>query len=308
MITSASDIKHPYSVNKTYTPDEARRYCEKLAKSHYENFLIAGIFCPKELRQHFYNVYSYCRISDDLGDEIGDPEQSLVLLDWWESELDLMIKGSPKHPAFVALADTVEQFQIPVSLFRNLLTAFRQDQYTPTYDSYDELLGYCVNSANPVGRLVLYLCGSVEEECLLLSDKICTALQLANFWQDITRDLVKNRIYIPLEDISTYGVTIEELRSHKFTPQFASLMRYEVDRTRALFLEGAALGELVDRRLRLDIEMFSQGGMEVLRKIEGQGYDVLSKRPSIPKSRQIWMLIGRLSKSFSRGQPLSRNQ
>ena len=294
MDISAENIEHPYRVNGPVTIEEARRYCERLAKSHYENFLVAGIFCPKPLRQHFYNVYAYCRISDDLSDEIGDPRKSLVLLDWWEDELDAMYRGTPRHPAFVALAETVEKFGIPAAPFRNLLTAFRQDQVTTRYPTYQDVLGYCVNSANPVGQLVLYLCGYNDAHRFALSDKTCTALQLANFWQDVTRDLDKDRVYLPLEDMARFGYTEESLFARRFTPEFAALMQFEVDRTRQMFEEGIALCDLVDKKVRLDIEMFNRGGLEVLRLIEKQGYDVLTRRPSVSKGRQFALLFSRL--------------
>jgi squalene synthase HpnC len=297
-IPSAADIEHPYRVAGPVTPEEARRYCERLAKSHYENFLVATVFCPRPLRQHFYNVYAYCRISDDLGDEIGDPQKSLLLLDWWEEELNAMVRGEPRHPVFVALAETVAKFSIPPDPFRDLLTAFRQDQTLTRYPAYTDLLGYCKNSANPVGRLVLALCGYTDAERLALSDKICTALQLANFWQDVTRDLDKDRLYLPLEDMERFGVTEEALRAGRFTPEFAALMRFEVERTRALFAEGAPLGALVNRRVRLDIEMVQQGGLEVLRRIEQQDYDVLSRRPAVSKRRQLALLLRRLLKAI----------
>jgi squalene synthase HpnC len=291
---TADQIDHPYRFDGRATPDAARRYCERLAKSHYENFLVAGIFCPRLLRQHFYNVYAYCRISDDLGDEIDDPQKSIILLDWWETELDAMYRGEPIHPVFVALQETVAKFGIPADPFRDLLTAFRQDQVITRYPTYDDLLGYCRFSANPVGRLVLYLCGYSDAERQELSDSTCTALQLANFWQDVVRDLDKDRIYIPLEDISCFGYTQEALIARQFSPEFAGLMQFEVERTKELFAEGAKLGSLVDRRVRLDVEMFSRGGTEVLRLIEGQRYDVLTRRPSISKGRQISMLLGRI--------------
>ncbi len=291
---TAQDIPHPYQFAGTATPEEARLYCEKLAKSHYENFLVAGAFCPKPLRQHFYNVYAYCRISDDLSDEIGDPAKSLILLDWWEEELDAMYAGKPRHPVFVALAETVQKFAIPAGPFRDLLTAFRQDQHVTRYQTFEELVGYCRYSACPVGRLVLYLCGYQDDERLTLSDKTCTALQLANFWQDVTRDLVKDRVYIPLEDMARFGYTEESLFARRFTPEFAALMKFEVDRTHTLFNEGLKLTTLVEKRVRLDIEMFNRGGMEVLRRIEQQHYDTLTTRPAVPKSRQFALLIGRL--------------
>lgn len=295
MELTADQIDHPYRVTGPVTPIEARRYCERLAKSHYENFLVAGVFCPRSLRQHFYNVYAYCRISDDLGDEIGDTQKSLVLLDWWERELDALYSGSPRHPVFVALQDTVAQFEIPIDPFRDLLTAFRQDQVMTRYPTYNELLGYCRNSANPVGRLVLYLCGYKDEERLALSDKTCTALQLANFWQDVARDLLKDRVYLPLEEIERFGYTEAKLFAREFNPEFAALMKFEVDRTHDLFAEGASLGPLVERRVRLDVEMFSRGGQEVLRLIEQQHYDVLTSRPSVSKRRQMQMLLSRIS-------------
>ena len=295
---NAATIEHPYRVDTPVTVTQARQYCEKLARSHYENFLVAGIFCPRPLRQHFYNVYAYCRISDDLSDEIGDTQKSLVLLDWWEDELDAMYRGEPRHPVFVALAETVEKFGIPADPFRDLLTAFRQDQITTRYPTYDDLLGYCKNSANPVGRLVLSLCGYSDGERLALSDKTCTALQLANFWQDVTRDLDKDRIYIPLEDLERFGYNVESLFARRFTPEFADLMRFEIARTRTLFDEGLALGGMVDKRVRLDVEMFSRGGQEVLRLIEQQNYDVLTRRPSVSKKRQMAILFQRLLKNF----------
>ena len=288
------EIEHPYRYQGTATLEEARRYCERLAKSHYENFLVAGVFCPRPLRQHFYNVYSYCRISDDLSDEIGDTQKSLILLDWWEDELNAMYRGEPRHPVFVALAETVKQFGIPADPFRDLLTAFRQDQVMTRYPTYEDLLHYCVYSANPVGRLVLYLCGYSDARRLELSDKTCTALQLANFWQDVTRDLEKDRIYIPLEDLVRFGYTEASLCAREVTPAFRELMKFEVERTHALFAEGAKLGELVERRVRLDIEMFTRGGLEVLRLIEAQNYDTLSRRPSVSKRRQVAILFGRL--------------
>ncbi len=289
-----AEIPHPYRFEGVATLEEARRYCERLAKSHYENFLVAGAFCPRPLRQHFYNVYAYCRISDDLADEIGDAAKSLVLLDWWEAELDALYQGSPRHPVFVALAETVQKFAIPSEPFRDLLTAFRHDQRVTRYPTYEDVAGYCRYSANPVGRLVLYLCGYQDAERLALSDKTCTALQLANFWQDVTRDLEKDRVYIPQEDMERFGYTEESLFARRFTPEFAALMRFEVERTQALFTEGQKLGKLVERRVRLDIEMFSRGGQEVLRRIEQQGYDTLTVRPSVPKSRQIAILCQRL--------------
>src|SRR6266700_3851421 len=203
---------------------EAYAYCERLARTHYEHFSVATWFLPKQLRQHFFNVYAYCRISDDLGDETGDCAASLQLLDEWESELNACFSGAPRHPVFVALAGTVREFEVPKHEFSDLLTAFRQDQTTTRYQTFDDLLGYCRYSANPVGHLVLYLCGYRDEERQQLSDYTCTALQLANFWQDITIDLEKNRVYLPLELLSNHGYSVEELFAHKYDSRFESIM------------------------------------------------------------------------------------
>src|SRR5271168_2561413 len=194
---------------------EAREYCARLARSHYENFSVASWFLPHRLRQQFFNVYAYCRISDDLGDEVGDTAASLELLDQWQSELDACYEGTPKHPVFVALAEAVRLFDIPKHEFSDLLIAFRQDQTITRFETFDDVLGYCRYSANPVGHLVLYLCGYHDAERQQLSDYTCTALQLANFWQDVSIDYFKGRIYLPLEDLRRYSVTEEDLAAKR---------------------------------------------------------------------------------------------
>src|SRR5881392_2424176 len=212
--------------------EDAYSYCERLARTHYENFSVATWLLPKRLRQHFFNVYAYCRISDDLGDETGDCAASLQLLDEWESELNACYSGAPRHPVFVALAGTVREFEIPRHEFSDLLTAFRQDQTTTRHQTFDDLLGYCRNSANPVGHLVLYLCGYRDAERQQLSDCTCTALQLANFWQDVAVDYGKGRIYLPLENLRRFDVDESVIASSHATPQFIELMRFEVTRAR----------------------------------------------------------------------------
>ena len=266
---------------------EACSYCERLARTHYENFSVATWFLPKKLRQHFFNLYAYCRISDDLGDETGDPAASLQLLDEWESELNACYERTPRHPVFVALAGTVREFNIPKHEFVDLLTAFRQDQTITRYETFDDLLGYCRNSANPVGHLVLYLCGYRDAERQQLSDFTCTALQFANFWQDVTPDYEKGRIYLPLEDLRKYGVTEKDIADKQNTPQLAELMRFEVQRAREWFDRGIPLVGKVSRELAIDIELFSRGGQEILNAIERQDYAVLGRRPAISKSRKL---------------------
>jgi squalene synthase HpnC len=267
--------------------DDAYAYCERLARSHYENFSVATWFLPKRLRQHFYNVYAYCRISDDLGDETGDREASLQLLDEWESELNACYEGNPRHPVFVALAGTVREFDIPKQTFADLLTAFRQDQKVTRYETFDDLLGYCRYSANPVGHLVLYLCGYRDSDRQQLSDYTCTALQLANFWQDVSADFEKGRIYLPLEDLRKYNVSEAELAAKNNTAAFCEMMRFEVQRARQWFDQGLPLASKVSRDLAIDIELFSRGGQEILNAIERQGYAVLGARPVISKGRKL---------------------
>jgi len=280
-----------YRIPETAPPlEDAQAYCERLAKSHYENFSVATWFLPVRLRQHFYNVYAYCRISDDLGDEVGNPRQSLELLDQWEAELNACYAGTPRHPVFVALQETVRQFRIPQHEFSDLLAAFRQDQTVTRFETFDDLLGYCRYSANPVGHLVLYLCGYSDPERQQLSDCTCTALQLANFWQDVTVDYKKGRIYLPLEDLRRYGVCGEDISHRRTTPEFLRLMKFEVQRAREWFERGLPLVQKVDRELAVDLLLFSRGGQEILNAIERQGFDVLRRRPVISKPRKLWLV------------------
>jgi len=294
-------VRSSAALDESYSLDEARAYTRWLATHHYENFHVVSFLLPKRLHQDFYNVYAYCRWADDLGDETGDRTESLRLLDWWRDELDSLYAGRATHPVFVALRPTVEQYQIPRQPFADLIAAFVQDQTVTRYRNFEELFGYCRCSANPVGRLVLYLCGYRDGERQKLSDATCTALQLANFWQDVTTDLLKDRIYIPLDVMERHGYPLEDLFAHRFTPAFREVMREIVEQARELFLRGLPLSRMVDRRLALDLDLFSRGGMRVLEKIEAQGYDVLRARPAISKTERVWLLLGSLARVvFSR--------
>ena len=270
--------------------EEAREYCRRLARSHYENFSVASWFLPERLRQHFLNVYAYCRISDDLGDEVGDTVRSLQLLDEWETELNACYDGNPRHPVFVALAETVRKFEIPKHEFADLLTAFRQDQSITRYETFNDLLGYCKFSANPVGHLVLYLCGYRDSDRQQLSDCTCTALQLANFWQDVSADFAKGRIYLPLEDLRRFGVNEETIRDRENTSAFRAMLKFEVERAREWFRQGLPLIAKVNRELAIDIELFSRGGQEILKAVERQNYAVLGRRPAISKTRKLALI------------------
>jgi squalene synthase HpnC len=282
--------------------EEARAWCKRLALSHYENFHVASWFLPKKLRPHFHSIYAYCRVSDDLGDETGNREQSLALLDLWGRELDACYRGETRHPVFVALAETIRECEIPKEPFADLLIAFRQDQAVTRFETMADVLNYCRYSANPVGRLVLYVCGYRDPERFELSDHTCSALQLANFWQDVREDYARDRIYFPREDMQHFGVDENTIASARFTPQFRELMRYEVDYARHMFAEGMPLIGMVDADLALDLDLFSRGGLEILRAIEQQNYDVLRARPSISKSRKAALLMRALT-----GKVLGRN-
>jgi squalene synthase HpnC/squalene synthase HpnD len=274
------------------SPEAAQAYTRWLATHHYENFNVVSWLLPKELHQHFYNVYAYCRWADDLGDEIPDAERALELLDWWELELNDCYAGKPSHPVFVALRETILEKEIPRQPFADLLKAFRQDQTVKRYLPWDAVMDYCVYSANPVGRLVLYLCGYRDEQRQRLSDATCTALQVANFWQDVSRDLEKGRIYIPLDIAKAHGVSEADIIQRRFSDKYVALMKDLIARSRQLFAEGRPLAKMVDPRLSIDLEMFSRGGLAVLDAIETQGYDTLHRRPSIGKGKQA-RLLGR---------------
>ena len=289
------------------TLDEARAWCRRLANSHYENFHVASWFLPKLLRPHFHSIYAYCRVSDDLGDEVGDAAQSMALLDFWAKELDACYAGETRHPVFVALAETIRACSIPKEPFADLITAFRLDQTETRYATMLDLLSYCRYSANPVGRLVLYACGEVDEEKFRLSDATCSALQLANFWQDVSRDWAKGRVYIPQQDMGFYGVSDETIANGVATPEFRDLMRLEVDFARGRFEEGLGLLPMVSRDLAVDLDLFSRGGLEILRAIERQDYDVLSGRPSISKGTKFSLALRAVSAKLLPFAALSRD-
>jgi squalene synthase HpnC len=265
------------------TLDQARDYCRRLAETHYENFHVATWFLPAALEPHFHSIYAYCRISDDLGDEVPDKSAALALLDLWGRELDACYEGRARHPVFVALAETIRACAIPKQPFADLLVAFRQDQTITRYATMDDVLAYCRYSANPVGRLVLYACGEANDENFRLSDATCSALQLANFWQDVRVDFLKDRVYLPQDDMRRFSVTDETIAGGVATPEFRALLHREVDFARALFIQGLPLIGMVNRDLALDLDLFSRGGLQILRAIERCDYDVLSARPAISK-------------------------
>jgi squalene synthase HpnC len=274
--------------------EEAQRYTRWLATHRYENFGVVSWLLPRELHQHFYNVYAYCRWSDDLGDEIPDRARALELLSAWEEDLRHCWRHGeePCHPVLIALRETVRAKQTPLRLYLDLLRAFRQDQKTQRYATWDGVLNYCVYSANPVGRLVLHLCDYRDDERQRLSDFTCTALQLANFWQDVSPDLDKGRIYIPIEELAKHGLAEADIVARRFDSRYVALMKSLIARTRELFDAGLPLAPLVDSGLRTDIELFSRGGIAILDAIEASGYNTLSHRPSLSKWKKV-QLLGR---------------
>lgn len=275
---------------------EAQAWCRNLATSHYENFHVATFFLPSKVRPHFESIYAYCRVADDLGDEVRDPMVATRLLDTWGAMLDECYDRPERsmHPVFVALQETVKECNPPRQLFADLLHAFRMDQVKTGYESWEELLEYSHYSANPVGRLVLWVCGYREESLGLLSDKVCTALQLANFWQDVVEDAERGRRYIPAESMIRFGVDEGQILGRVFTPEFRAMIESLVVRTREMLREGAAISSQVDRELGVTLDLFRKGGEAILDGITVQGFDVLRGRPVVSKAKKLSLLMGAL--------------
>jgi len=269
---------------------EAYEHCARIAHSHYENFTVASWLMPRRMRPHMYAIYAYARIADDFADE----QVSLERLDEWEHELDLAYAGTSRHPVMIAIADTVRRYDIPREPFTDLLRAFRSDVDFKGFDTIDDLLEYARYSANPVGRLVLYLFGYRDAPRQRLADAVCSGLQLANFWQDVAIDLAKGRTYIPRLDLERFGVTPQALRDKRVSPEFVALMKHEIALAREMLMSGQALSRMVDWRLRRDVLMFAGGGLAILREIERVGYDVFYKRPKLTRWHYIILLLSAL--------------
>lgn len=303
---------------QTLTYEQADAYTQKLAKTHYENFTVVSWLLPKRLRDDFRHVYAFCRWADDLGDETGDTQQSLRLLDWWKHEIDLCYAGTPRHPVFVALRPTIEKHDLPRKPFDDLVDAFVQDQTVFRYASWDQVLDYCTRSANPVGRLVLYLCGYRDGQRQQLSDATCTALQLANFWQDVRRDIIeRDRVYVPRDVAAVCGLDVELMVKavhadiergpgcgcggsscrtapagiRGILPAYRTTLQSLVGRTWPLFERGRGLWPMLAPDIRLDIELFTLGGESILRMIEKLDYDTLTRRPSLTKPDKLSLMF-----------------
>tara|TARA_B100001778_G_scaffold44356_2_gene32185 strand:+ start:2130 stop:3074 length:945 start_codon:yes stop_codon:yes gene_type:complete len=271
---------------------DAEVYCSQIADAHYENFLIANKFTPPNIRQHIQNIYAFCRYGDDLGDEAPfDSQGRLKLLEAWEKDLAEAHQsdwsGKPQHPILIAVQYTAKTFNIPLEPFWKLIQAFKMDQTKNRYQSWDELLDYCQHSADPVGHLFLYVYGHDNEELRTLSDKTCTALQLANHWQDISRDWQQNRSYLPEETMQRFGVDWNRYGPEYVDENWKSMLSFEVERAQKLFDEGKKLWKLVDAHLAVDLMMFTKGGEAILQAIRNQKFDTWKKRPKVSKLKQV---------------------
>lgn len=282
---------------------EAQSWCAHLTKTHYENFHVATFFLPAKVRPHFESIYAYCRVADDLGDEVADPVVATRLLDSWGSMLDECYDFPDRsmHPVFVALHETIHACDLPRQLFLDLVTAFKMDQIKTEYETWEELIHYSHYSANPVGRLVLWVCGYRDESIALLSDKVCTALQLANFWQDVVEDKERGRRYLPAESMVRFGVEEGQIEGRVFTPEFGAMVKYLVVRTRAMLANGGEISKRVDRELAVTLNLFRKGGDAILDGIVAQDYDVLRGRPVVTKVKKLSLLGGSLLEKLRLG-------
>ena len=281
-----------HTKGKYWSSEDGFRYCETIARNHYENFPVASRFLSKEIRKYVWTIYAFARIADDYADEPGFTlAERMDNLNQWEQYLDECYNGNPTHRVFAALAETVERFQIPIELFQNLLTAFRADVTVKRYETYEDVLAYCRNSANPIGRLLLLLLNYRSETMMQFSDSICTALQLTNFWQDVSVDLQKDRIYLPLEELEEFGYSEQDLFNQKVNDHFCNLMAFQVRRTAELFVEGKPLLTMVGKDLSMELKLTWNGGTKILQKIHDQNYDVLTKRPALSKLDKLGLLF-----------------
>lgn len=294
------DILNPPVAEHPIDLKDAYAYCERIARTHYENFPVASLLLPREKRRHIYSIYAFARGADDFADEGNIPaDERIGRIRRWQQLLDETYAGKPAHPVFTALSQTVHELDIPKEYFDLLLAAFRQDVIQRRYETFDDLIDYCKKSANPIGRLVLHVFGYKDENLYRYSDFLCTALQLANFWQDIEIDLAKNRIYVPLEDLDRFDYYEGELMAKRATPEYKRLMQLQIERTRALFRAGYRLTRLVGKDLRTELRLTWFGGMKILEKIEQLDYDVFGRHPRL----HLWDIAGLILHALSNSDP-----
>jgi squalene synthase HpnC len=262
----------------------AYAHCARLAREHYENFPVASRLLPARMRPHIAAIYAFARRADDFADEPGPtPAERLALLKDWHRRLhDARSPGvTPDDLIFTALHDTIDACRLPVDLFDDLLSAFMQDVNNPRYATWADVMDYCRRSANPVGRLVLRVAGHDDRRLDAASDAVCTALQLANFWQDFGRDWRHGRLYIPMEERDRHGAREADLDAGRMTAEWTLAMKAAVERTWQLFNAGRPVCDGVGGRLRWELRLTWLGGTRILEKIEANGFDVLSRRPTL---------------------------
>ena len=276
-------------------------HVRRLATRHYENFPVASVVLPRDLRPHFHAVYAFCRWADDLGDEVEGAENSLALLGWWRGLTEALFAGEPpRHPVFVALRTTANRFELTPEPFLDLISAFERDQTVTAYETFADLRDYCRRSADPVGRIVLKLLGAYEPENVRLSDSVCTGLQLANFWQDVARDANIGRRYLPAEDLERFGYSPDDFAARRTTPQFRDLMRFETDRADELLRAGRPLSDRLGGRFGAATDLFAAGGLAVCRKLRAIDYGVWDTRPTVGKGDAARLLAGALGRAALR--------
>ena len=281
----------------------AQEFCRQYTRQHYENFTVASFLLPRQVRQSFYPVYSFCRWAEDLGDESPDNQTALAALDDWNSQLNDCYQGRAEHPIFIALKPIVDEFSIPKSLFADLIAAFRLDQTKKEYNSREELLNYCKLSANPVGRIVLHLAQTTDEESMALSDKICTGLQLANHWQDVARDKRRktldgqsdSRRYVLLDDMNSCGYSLDDFENEVYNPAFIETMSRLCDWADSFFTEGSPLVSRVPRSFQTDIKLFIMGGQKIVEAIRRVDFNVWANRPTISRWSKFRLLLKALT-------------
>jgi squalene synthase HpnC len=300
----AASINGAKIVGQHWNVETAYQFCEQLARAHYENFPVGSVLVPKPLRKHFYSIYAFARTADDFADEGYDEAHSeqerLSLLDEWLRMLRDSEAGRATHPVFIALAETRRQFNLPINLFEDLLSAFSQDVAMRRYETFAQLLDYCRRSANPIGRLILLLFGYRDDQLHAWSDDICTGLQLANHWQDVRVDLAKDRIYLPVADLAQFGLTYSDIERQVASDGFVALMKHEVRRARELFTHGKPLCLTVSGRLGLELRAVWTGGTRILERIEACRYDVFAARPVITTSDKLRVMLNAVSKKMFR--------
>jgi squalene synthase HpnC len=274
------------------TLSDAYRYCQDVAAEHYENFPVASHLLPQRFRQPIAVIYAFARTADDFADEGNHtPAERLTLLDDYETHLQRLLAGSPgSDPVFIALTDVIKRYALPIGLFEDLLSAFSQDVTKQRYENFAEVMDYCRRSANPIGRLLLYLYNQADEENLSLSDQICTALQLINFLQDLLQDFDEhNRIYLPQNEMRKYQICETDLQERNSNTAMQNLVQLQIQRARALLLAGSPLGNKLTGRIGLELRMIIQGGMRILQKLENNGGNVFL-RPRLKKSDYLGIL------------------